>query len=87
MERESWGVNSEFHKLAGPDVPLDHLWWNMEVVRILCVHSNAVHQLVLVGKLLVVELLFKLPRHVAIVYSFPIYAKRGTFRPSTSTYS
>ncbi len=69
MDREPWGVDSEFHKLAGPDVPLDDVWWNVEVLRVLGVHGNTVHQLVLIGELLVVELLLQVDHSMPIADS------------------
>ena len=69
MDRESWGVYPQFDELAGPDMPLDDWWWDMEVLWVLGVHGNTVHQLVLVGELLVVELLLQ------VVHS--IFVKNG----------
>lgn len=50
-------------------MPLDDFGWDMEVVRILGVHGNTVHQLIFVGELLVVELLLQ------VVHS--IFVKNG----------
>ena len=41
-------------------MPLDDLWRNLEVFRIFGVHGNAVHQLVLVGELLLVKVLLQI---------------------------
>jgi hypothetical protein len=56
-------VDSEFHKLAGPDVPLDDIGRDVEVVGVLGVHGDPVHQLVAVGEVLVVKLLLQSVAH------------------------
>ena len=45
-------------------MPLDDLWRNLEVLWVLGVHGNAVHQLVFIGKLLVVELLLQVVQEI-----------------------
>jgi hypothetical protein len=46
--------------LAGPDMPLDDIRCDVEVFGVLGVHDDPVHQLVVVGELLGVELILKL---------------------------
>jgi hypothetical protein len=46
--------------MAESDMPLNDFGWDVEVLWVLCVHSNAIHQLVLVGKLLVVKVLLQI---------------------------
>lgn len=59
MERQPRRVDAEFDELAGPDIPLDDLGWNVGVFGILGVHGDPVHQLVVVDVLLGIELLLK----------------------------
>jgi hypothetical protein len=71
MDRESWGVDPEFYELAGTDVPLDNVGRNVEVVWVLGVHGNTVHQLIFVGELLVAELLLQVVHLIFIENSQP----------------
>ncbi len=63
MYRETRGVDPQFDKLAGTDVPLDDIWRDVEVLRILGVHDDTIHQLVIVGELLRVELFLQCSVH------------------------
>ncbi|MCA8994957.1 MAG: hypothetical protein KDA69_15060 [Planctomycetaceae bacterium] len=60
MNREPRRVDSEFDKLTEADVSLDDIRRDVEVLWILRVHGDPIHQLVTVGELLGVELVFKL---------------------------
>ena len=71
MDRESWGVDPEFYELAGTDVALDNVGRNVEVVWVLGVHGNTVHQLIFVGELLVAELLLQVVHLICIENSQP----------------
>lgn len=71
MDRESWGVDPEFYELAGTDVALDNVGRNVEVVWVLVVHGNTVHQLIFVGELLVAELLLQVVHLICIENSQP----------------
>ena len=77
MDREPWGVYPQFDELAGPDMPLDDWWWDMEVLWVLGVHGNTVHQLVLVGELLVVELLLQVVHSIFVKTASQIVGSSG----------
>lgn len=52
--------------MAESDMPLNDFGWDVEVLLVLCVHSNAIHQLVLVGKLLVVKVLLQVVHSIFV---------------------
>ena len=59
VDRKPWRIDPEFDKLAGPNVSLDDFGGNVEVLGVLGVHRYAAYQLVIVGEVLVIELLFQ----------------------------
>jgi len=52
MDGKSRRVDSQFNKLATVDVPSDHFRWNPEVVAVLSMHLDAIHQLVAIRETL-----------------------------------
>ena len=59
MDRKSWRIDPEFDELADVNMPLDDIWWNLEVISIFGVHIDTIHQLVSVGELLGLKVLFE----------------------------
>ena len=60
-------------------MPLDDIRWDVEVFRVIGVHGDPVHQFVVVGDLLVVELLLK-SCHCSPVNFAVVTAARLLFR-------
>jgi len=63
MHGKSWGIDPELNKLTGDDVPLNDIWRDVEILRIIGVHYQAVHQLVVVEELLGIELFVNFVSH------------------------
>ena len=51
---------------------LDDIGWNLKTVAVLGVHRNTVNQLVAVGELLLLELLFQIPVHLIRLLRRPV---------------
>ena len=52
MDGKSRRINPQFNKLPAVDVPFDHFRWNPEVVAVLSMHLDAIHQLVAIRETL-----------------------------------
>ena len=63
MERKSRRIDPEFDELVDRDMPFDNIGRDMEIFRVFGVHGDPVHQLVVVGEMLGVELLLKTACH------------------------
>ncbi|MCA9135487.1 MAG: hypothetical protein KDB00_01975 [Planctomycetales bacterium] len=57
MDEKPRRIDPEFDKLTGTDVPFDDIGRNVEVLWVLSVHNDTIHQLVVVGEPLRIELL------------------------------
>ena len=66
VDRKPGRIDPEFNKLTGTHMPLNDIGRDVKVLGILGVHSNAIHQLVVVGKLLGAEFLLKATGHACL---------------------
>ena len=67
--RKPRGVDPEFDKIAWSNVPLDDGWRDVEVLGILGVHVDTIHQLVVIRKLLRIELFLQRIAHFCLFHT------------------
>ena len=69
--RKPWRVDPDFHKMADADVLFEDGVRDLKSLAMLRMHSDSVHQLVVIGEALAIELLTKRREHLSGLAAIP----------------